>query len=192
MNKKKINIKDIATIGIFSAILFVITILIGALTGTIMELQMFSSSIIAVVSAPIYYLIMAKVDKKGAVITTFSVVGILWALMGGIPVLACMILAGIIGELLVSKTNYKSFKALTISYLLYIIGYYGGAIAPIYYWKDFYYSQGRPAELVDELVRAGHTIYAYAAVPTMIIAALAGTFIARTILKKHFRKAGLI
>lgn len=31
MNKKKINIKDITTIGIFSAILFVITILIGAL-----------------------------------------------------------------------------------------------------------------------------------------------------------------
>lgn len=192
MDSRKINIKDVSTIGIFSAVLFAITILVGALTGSLLELHMFSVAIIAFVSAPVYYLIMAKVHKKGMVISTCAVVGILWGLMGGIPVLLSMILCGIIGEFVLTKVTYKSFAGLTVTYILYIIGYYGGAIAPLYYWKDFYYRQGRPAEVVDELIKASQSIYAYISIPMMVVMAIAGAFLARKILKKHFERAGVL
>ena len=77
--------KDIATIGIFSALLFVVTMVAGALMGISMVLNMYSVAVVAVLSAPLYMLIMAKVHKKGAVLLTFAIVGILWGLFGGIP-----------------------------------------------------------------------------------------------------------
>lgn len=83
-NENKLKMKDIATIGIFSALLFVVTMVAGALMGISMVLNMYSVAVVAVLSAPLYMLIMAKVHKKGAVLLTFAIVGILWGLFGGI------------------------------------------------------------------------------------------------------------
>lgn len=67
-NENKLKMKDIATIGIFSALLFVVTMVAGALMGISMVLNMYSVAVVAVLSAPLYMLIMAKVHKKGAVL----------------------------------------------------------------------------------------------------------------------------
>ena len=69
-NENKLKMKDIATIGIFSALLFVVTMVAGALMGISMVLNMYSVAVVAVLSAPLYMLIMAKVHKKGAVLLT--------------------------------------------------------------------------------------------------------------------------
>ena len=90
-NENKLKMKDIATIGIFSALLFVVTMVAGALMGISMVLNMYSVAVVAVLSAPLYMLIMAKVHKKGAVLLTFAIVGILWGLFGGIFVLIWML-----------------------------------------------------------------------------------------------------
>lgn len=82
-NENKLKMKDIATIGIFSALLFVVTMVAGALMGISMVLNMYSVAVVAVLSAPLYMLIMAKVHKKGAVLLTFAIVGILWGLFEG-------------------------------------------------------------------------------------------------------------
>lgn len=63
-NENKLKMKDIATIGIFSALLFVVTMVAGALMGISMVLNMYSVAVVAVLSAPLYMLIMAKVHKK--------------------------------------------------------------------------------------------------------------------------------
>lgn len=97
-NENKLKMKDIATIGIFSALLFVVTMVAGALMGISMVLNMYSVAVVAVLSAPLYMLIMAKVHKKGAVLLTFAIVGILWGLFGGIFVLIWMLGFGVVGE----------------------------------------------------------------------------------------------
>ena len=74
INENKLKMKDIATIGIFSALLFVVTMVAGALMGISMVLNMYSVAVVAVLSAPLYMLIMAKVHKKGAVLLTFAIV----------------------------------------------------------------------------------------------------------------------
>lgn len=79
--ENKLKMKDIAMIGIFGALLFVITMLAGSLMALSMTVQMYSVSIIAILSAPLYMLVMAKVHKRGAVIGICALVGILWALI---------------------------------------------------------------------------------------------------------------
>lgn len=145
-NENKLKMKDIATIGIFSALLFVVTMVAGALMGISMVLNMYSVAVVAVLSAPLYMLIMAKVHKKGAVLLTFAIVGILWGLFGGIFVLIWMLGFGIVGEVLASKSKYQNYKMLTVSFGLYSVGYYLGAIAPLYYYPAFWYGFDRPKE----------------------------------------------
>lgn len=61
--ENKLKMKDIAMIGIFGALLFVIKMLAGSLMALSMTVQMYSVSIIAILSAPLYMLVMAKVHK---------------------------------------------------------------------------------------------------------------------------------
>lgn len=95
-----------------------------------MTVQMYSVSIIAILSAPLYMLVMAKVHKRGAVIGICALVGILWALFGGFFVLIWMIALGIVGEILASKAQYQNYKTLTVSFGLYTVAYYPWARLP--------------------------------------------------------------
>ena len=191
-NENKLKMKDIATIGIFSALLFVVTMVAGALMGISMVLNMYSVAVVAVLSAPLYMLIMAKVHKKGAVLLTFAIVGILWGLFGGIFVLIWMLGFGVVGEVLASKSKYQNYKMLTVSFGLYSVGYYLGAIAPLYYSPVFWYGFDRPKETVDAMIAAAHSTAGLAAIPITLIAIVIGAVIAKRMLKKHFEKAGVI
>lgn len=191
-NENKLKMKDIATIGIFSALLFVVTMVAGALMGISMVLNMYSVAVVAVLSAPLYMLIMAKVHKKGAVLLTFAIVGILWGLFGGIFVLIWMLGFGVVGEVLASKSKYQNYKMLTVSFGLYSVGYYLGAIAPLYYYPALWYGFDRPKETVDAMIAAAHSTAGLAAIPVTLIAIVIGAVIAKRMLKKHFEKAGVI
>ena len=191
-NENKLKMKDIATIGIFSALLFVVTMVAGALMGISMVLNMYSVAVVAVLSAPLYMLIMAKVHKKGAVLLTFAIVGILWGLFGGIFVLIWMLGFGVVGEVLASKSKYQNYKMLTVSFGLYSVGYYLGAIAPLYYYPASWYGFDRPKETVDAMIAAAHSTTGLAAIPVTLIAIVIGAVIAKRMLKKHFEKAGVI
>lgn len=191
-NENKLKMKDIATIGIFSALLFVVTMVAGALMGISMVLNMYSVAVVAVLSAPLYMLIMAKVHKKGAVLLTFAIVGILWGLFGGIFVLIWMLGFGVVGEVLASKSKYQNYKMLTVSFGLYSVGYYLDAIAPLYYYPAFWYGFDRPKETVDAMIAAAHSTAGLAAIPVTLIAIVIGAVIAKRMLKKHFEKAGVI
>lgn len=180
-NENKLKMKDIATIGIFSALLFVVTMVAGALMGISMVLNMYSVAVVAVLSAPLYMLIMAKVHKKGAVLLTFAIVGILWGLFGGIFVLIWMLGFGVVGEVLASKSKYQNYKMLTVSFGLYSVGYYLGAIAPLYYYPVFWYGFDRPKETVDAMIAAAHSTAGLAAIPITLIAIVIGAVIAKRI-----------
>ena len=192
MKQQGLKMKDIATIGIFGAILYVVTMIVGAVTGMEMTIYMFSCSFVALFSAPFYMLIMAKVHKKGAVLMTCAIVGILWALFGGIFVLLWMIILGIAGEIIASKTKYQNYKALTASFVLYVTAYYLGALAPLYYYSSYYYSHGYSEEATEGLINAAHTTAAYVSVPVMLVVSVLAAFIAKKMLHKHFEKAGVI
>lgn len=160
--------------------------------GISMVLNMYSVAVVAVLSAPLYMLIMAKVHKKGAVLLTFAIVGILWGLFGGIFVLIWMLAFGVVGEVLASKSKYQNYKMLTVSFGLYSVGYYLGAIAPLYYYPAFWYGFDRPKETVDAMIAAAHSTAGLAAIPVTLIAIVIGAVIAKRMLKKHFEKAGVI
>lgn len=190
--KKGLTSRDLATIGIFSALLFVLTMLIGAVTGMIPMLYMYSPAIIGLLSGPVFMVILSKVHKTGAVLIPCLVVGVIWALMGGITVLISMAVLGSIGEIIAARSHYKNFKLLSLAYVLYVLGYYLGAIAPIYYWTQWYASHGYTEEYTAAILSAAHTPAAYVSVLVLIAVSFLGALFGKRMLKKHFQKAGII
>ncbi|MFR7742965.1 MAG: MptD family putative ECF transporter S component [Acutalibacteraceae bacterium] len=89
-------------------------------------------------------------------------------LFGGIFVLIWMLGFGVVGEVLASKSKYQNYKMLTVSFGLYSVGYYLGAIAPLYYYPAFWYGFDRPKETVDAMIAAAHSAAGLAAIPAYI------------------------
>ena len=195
--KKDLSVRDLATIGIFTAILFALTILTGAITGSVPVLFLFSPALFALLAGPMFMLISAKVHKTGAIIIPSLLIGILWSLMGGITVLGFMAIFGLLGEIIAAKTKYNSFKVLVISYVLFVAGYYLGAIGPIYFFTDWYIAEsarasGYDAAFVQSVIDTVLSWLSAVAIPATIAASVAGAFFGRRLMRRHFEKAGIV
>jgi energy-coupling factor transport system substrate-specific component len=192
--KKSLSVRDLATIGIFSAVMFALTMVTGAVTGIVPVLYLFSPALFGVVAGPMFMLIAAKVHKTGAVVIPSLLIGLLWSLMGGISVLGFMAVLGIIGEIIATKTKYDSFKALVFAYVLLVAGYYLGAIGPIYFFTDWWlsFSEGYDSAYVESVLGAAMSWISIVAVPVTLLAAVVGAVFGKRLLRRHFEKAGIV
>ena len=197
IEKKGLSVRDLATIGIFTAVMFALTMFTGAVTGTIPVLFLFSPALFGILAGPMFMLIAAKVHKAGAIVIPSLLIGVLWSLMGGVSVLGFMGVLGIIGEIIAARTKYDSFKALVVSYILFVAGYYLGAIGPIYFFTDWYLSlseagAGYDPAYVESVVAAALSWASAIVIPATLLAAVGGAFFGRRLMRKHFKKAGIV
>lgn len=189
----RLQARDFATLGIFSALYLALTVIVGALTTNPMFLIPWAPAIIALVGGPIFMIMPAKVHKTGAIIIPSCVVGIIWALMGGIVVCAALVIAGAIGEVLVTKTGYKKFGAITAAYVLFCVGYHIGCISIAWIFTDYFTQiSSYPAEMVILMEGVVNSPNGYLSLVGTVIAAIAGAYFGRAVLKKHFVAAGIV
>ena len=177
--------RDFATLGIFSSLWFVLTMVVGVLTTNPLVLMPWAPAICALVGGPIYMLMVAKVHKRGAVIIPALVVGIVWAVMGGIPVLIAMAVAGVIGEAIVARTGYKSFSAIVVAYVIFVLAYHLGSTSYAWFFTDFMEQvSSYPPEMVQQVIAVVQSPNGYLS--------FAGAFFGRAVLRKHFVAAGIV
>ncbi|WP_449316882.1 MptD family putative ECF transporter S component [Rubneribacter sp.] len=190
---KGLKARDFATLGIFSALLFVLTMVVGMLMNNPLALVPWAPTVIAVVGGPLYLMMPAKVGKRGAILVPALVIGVIWALMGGMFVLVGMVIAGIVGEIIVTRTNYKSFAAMTVAYVLFIVAYHFGSVSIAWIVSD-YFTQfaSYPAEIAAMMEGAINSLNGYVSIMASVAGALVGALFGRAVLKKHFVAAGVV
>lgn len=191
----KLKARDFATLGIFSAVFVVLQMVVGAFTTNPLVLMPWAPAILALVCGPLYMLMVARVHKRGAVLVPALVVGVIWALMGGVPVLIAMAVAGIVGEVICSRADYKSFSMILVAYVLFCVAYHFGSTSYIWLFADFMRELGSasyPAEMIEQLNLVVNSPNGYLSLVGAVVAAVAGGFFGRSILKKHFVAAGIV
>ena len=190
---KGLRARDFATLGIFSALLFVLTMVVGMLMNNPLALVPWAPTVIAVIGGPLYLMMPAKVGKRGAILIPALVVGVIWALMGGMFVLVGMVVAGIVGEIVVARTNYKSFAAMVVAYVLFVVVYHIGSVSIAWIIND-YFTQfaSYPAELAAMMEGAINSPNGYVSIVGAVAGALVGALFGRAVLKKHFVAAGVV
>lgn len=194
---KKLKGKDLITIGIFSAIYFVINFAFMLLGGIHPVLWMLMPGFIAIFAGIPFMLMAAKVQKPGAVFLMGLITALIYFATGQFTLVILISMAStcILAEVVRGVTKYSSFKGNSIAYVIFSLGMVGSPL-PIWLFQDEFLTQireqGMPADYVSAVeALSSHTmlIVLFAA---PIIGAIIGAFIAKGLFRKHFVKAGIV
>ena len=193
---KKLKAKDFITVGIFTALLFVIEFLLGML-GYIHPYIVASYVIIMpLVSGIPMMLFYTKVEKFG-MITTVSILIAIIMFIGGMGYLGTplIIISGIVADLIAKTGQYKSFKKIVISFgvfNLWICANYFPVIITADSYRQGLVDEGYSAEYVNNLFAAINVRTIGVLVVLCFIFGCIGAVIGKAVVKKHFEKAGIV
>ena len=196
-NGKMLKGRDLITVGIFSAIYFVINFAFMLMSGFHPMIWILMPALIALFTGIPFMLMCAKVQKPGAVILMGLITGLLYFVTGQftVVILVTFVVGCGLGEIARAVTKYNSFKGNTISFALFSLGMVGSPL-PIWIMRDSFLAQiteqGMPADYVATLEAVSSPAMLIVMVVAPVVTAIIGAVIAKGMFKKHFTKAGIV
>lgn len=194
----KLNIPDLISIGVFTAIYFVLVTIATFASAAI--IPGFSNVILpaaaALISGCVYMLMAAKLQKFGGITVMGLVMGLFFFVSGHFVLsFAANIVCGIAADLVARAGKYKSKKGLLLSYIIFSYGL-TGPVLPLWFMKSAYVAnlegRGKDAAYIDALfANINMTTFVICLVAILVCAVLGGLF-GQKMLKKHFVKAGIV
>ncbi len=183
-------------IGIFTAVYFVLNLVIAAVMGFIPVVNMLIPLVSSMILGIPMMLYFTRIKKRGMVLITYIIYGGILTLAGvGVWTLLAGSICALVAELILKKGGYQSSRLAIFSYALCCIG----ANANILQFaslsgkqmadKVAYYGQ----DYMDTMT--GYFSHAWM-IPLMMLSAFLGGLIGGTIgkkiLKKHFVRSGMV
>lgn len=197
-NSKKLKTPDLISIGVYSALYFVVVAIAAMLCVFLIPGYsfVFIPIIAALLAGTVFFLMVAKVQKFGAITIMASIMGLFFFLSGRFPYsLIPAIGFGLLADLVAKAVNYKNKKGLMVSYILFSYGPIG-PILPLFFFPQFYIqdliSRGRDASYIQSAFQSIGGATAWIVFIGILIAAIIGGIFGQKMLKKHFEKAGIV
>ena len=194
---KKLTGRDLITIGIFSAIYFVLNFA-AMITGFVPVLWLLLPGVAGILTGIPFMLMESKVRKPGAILIMGATTALLYFVTGQFTALLLITfaVACILSEVYRAITKYdNNFIHMTISFIIFCYGMLGSPMA-IWVYKDSFLAQiqqnGMSAEYVQSLSGLISTPMFIGLCVSPIIGGLVGAMIAKGLFRKHFRKAGIV
>lgn len=191
-NKKGFQVKDLIVTALLSLCALVIYIICAFLSFSPYTMLVVSP-LWSLLAAITYFLVAAKTKKPWALFIFCAVTGIYGFYP---PMIICCIIAGIISALIARKTGCTNGKTLTFSYIIYmVLAAFSGTYIPFLFFSNQTLEQyaGMFGEsylgILQTLVSP---VTAIIMLVVVAICAFVGALIAKKLLKKHFKKAGMV
>lgn len=189
----RINGKDLINVGVFTAIIAVIMMIIMPI-GFIPVLMPLYCVLIPLICGIPWMLFITKVDKFGMILIMSTLLGLILMLtgMGWYPIPIAMI-SGLVAEFIVRKGNYKNLKLDVLAYGFFSIWCFGSFV-PLIFLADQYWTDS--ANYGEEFISSAKNIFQLWTAPVLVLCCfvfgLLGGWIGVKIMKKHFVKAELV
>ena len=195
MNSKKLEAKDFITIGIFTALLFVVEFACGIL-GFIHPYIVASYVVmIPLVGAIPMMLFYTKIEKFGMISIMSVLLAIIMFVTGmgylGAPLI---IASGVLADFVAKSGDYKDFKKIAISYgifCLWICANYFPVIVSAKSYRQNLIDGGYTTEYCDNLFRAINSRTIAVLLILCLVFGFLGAFFGKAVVRKHFEKAGI-
>ena len=189
---KKIEAKDLITVGIFTAIYFALFFACGML-GYIPILYALLPLILPIVCGIPYMLFLTRVKSFGMVTLMGIIVGGMMVLTGHtfVPLIGGVV-CGFCADLIFKAGKYQSKKCSVIGYSVFSL-WIMGMLVPYWVMRDAFFEMFVKS-MGEEYTRAVLNIFDKIAwgFPIMcIIGGVIGAFLGFAVLRKHFKKAGI-
>lgn len=189
--------KDVITVGIFSAIYFVINFAFMLLGGLHPLLWILMPGFIALFTGIPYLMMCAKVQKVGSVLLMGLITGLIYYVTGQftVVILVSFVLACGLAEITRVITHYRSMAGNLVSFVLFSVGMVGSQL-PIWLMREDFLrqitEQGMPADYVNTLAALSSNGMLIVLFLAPVVGAVIGGILARAMFRKHFEKAGLV
>ena len=189
--------KDVITVGIFSAIYFVINFAFMLLGGLHPLLWILMPGFIALFTGIPYLMMCAKVQKVGSVLLMGLITGLIYYVTGQftVVILVSFVLACGLAEITRVITHYRSMVGNLVSFVLFSVGMVGSPL-PIWLKREDFLrqitEQGMPADYVNTLAALSSNGMLIVLFLAPVVGAVIGGILARAMFRKHFEKAGLV
>lgn len=196
--KNRIRIKDFISIGIYTALYFIMIVLSNIIN--IFPIPGYSYIFIpilaALLSGTIYMLLVAKVPKFGAITIMGSAIGLFQLVIGLFPgaIFFCVAVS-LMADTIAYAFKYNRKKGILGSYVVFSFSTIG-PVLPMFLLPNMYVNhlieQGRDAAYIENAF-ADITQYTFLFLIIGIsVAAIAGGFFGQRMVKKHFERAGIV
>ncbi len=184
--------KDLINIGIFSAIYFVI-VLIVAMLGTIPIFLPMLTVIVPILGGIPFMLFLTRVRKFGMIWIMSIIMGILMLLTGmSWPPLAISAVTGLLAELVYKSGNYQSASRAVLTNGVFSL-WIGGNYLPLFFAAEKYWStrQNFGQDYIDAVTKLMPTWMCPVTFIAAFICGIIGGLLGKALMKKHFEKAGI-
>ena len=195
--KKGMTGKDIITVGIFSAIYFVINFAFMLLSGLHPLLWILMPGLIAIFAGIPFLMMCAKVPKTGAVLLMGFITALIYFVTGQftVVILIAFAVSCILAELCRICSHYRSFRSNALAYVFFSLGMIGSPL-PVWIMRDSFLAQisqqGMPEAYVSTLAALTSPGMIVVLVGAPIVGAILGILLAKGMFRKHFEKAGIL
>lgn len=190
--KKGLGVKDLVTVGIFSA-LFLVFALVGVIffaPNPVLTFYMPVGS--ALLCGPIYLLMLAKVKKRLAVSILGAILCIVWFVTGMHWAMALgYLVMGVAADFVAGAGEYKSKMMNSVSYIVISLG--GTASYLVFFanpdgWAKTMLGNGTEQSYIDTMRETGSV---WIMLVGTVLAAAVSAFVGCKMLRKQFEKSGI-
>jgi energy-coupling factor transport system substrate-specific component len=194
-NSKQLTVKDLVTTGIFCALFFVFTMFGGMFTAPNPILTYFMPCTIALLTGPVYLLLVAKVPKHGPIIILGIIMGLLMFVTGMYWMWSVFyVICGILADLIAGLQKFKNLKMNIISFIVFSLNPMGSYMM-LWINRDSYFSymvgKGTEQSYVDAMGSVAQDWMLPVMILSIMVTALLSGLLGKTMLKKQFEKAGV-
>lgn len=188
----KMNIRDYITTGIFVVLYFVVYTIVGTPLGMSAIGNVFIFGVCSLVWGTVFMLLYSKVNKNGVVLTMSTLLALLILIVfWGISIF--IFIGGIVGEYIWRKCDKKKYTTMTICYTIQILSWNLGSFITLIFLKDLYLNSiGGYADMFEVVYNLITGPLFIVGIFSTVIGCVIGSYIGKKILRKHFKKAGIV
>ena len=191
----KLSVKDLISVGLFSVIYFICFMIAGIL-GYIPIFVVILPFVTGILGGIPFVLLAIKQQKFGAVTLLGLIAGLLSFLMGqtwmSIPF---GLVFGLIADFIMKSGDFRSWTKNLLAYSVFTV-WTVGTMLPMWIMRDSYFAAYRGNGATDEYIDAVMNLTPNYMLAVIVVLGLVGGFLGaclgKAVLKKHFKKAGIV
>lgn len=194
---KQLKVKDLVNIGVFSALYMVVSMIVMLPAGVAPVIWILWPGIAGVICGIFFTMLMIKVKKGGTALILCLITGLLYFATGEctwVMIASCAV-GGVLAEVSRKILGYDTFKGIAVSGGFAAVGLIGSPL-PMWLFQEAYMKSIIEMGMAEDYVAR---LQAMTSITTLIgmisfafIGGVIGIFIGYGMMKKHFRKAGIV
>lgn len=193
--KKSLTVRDLVTTGIFSALFLVVTMVGGIFFAPNPVLTFLMPPAVALLTGPVYLLLIAKVPKHGPVLILGILMGLVMFVTGMYWIWSIFYVAlALVAELISGVGKFKNRKLNILGYMVFSLNPMGSYMM---LWinrqayMDYLVGKGTEQAYMDTMSATAQDWMLPAMIAATLLFAWLGALFGRKLLKKQFEKAGV-